>query len=122
MTIVTWGAMVHTSLEAAALLEAEGVSVEVLDLQTVVPLDWDAVFASVAKTSRLVVVQEDVPFASVASEVAARVAADAFWDLDGPIIRVTPPHTHIPFAAVLEDAFVPQVGQVVAAVNKLAAL
>lgn len=122
VTIVTWGAMVHTSLEAATILEADGISVEVLDLQTVVPLDWEAVFASVAKTSRLVVVQEDVPFASVASEVAARVAADAFWDLDGPIIRVTPPHTHIPFAAVLEDAFVPQVGQVVAAVNKLAAL
>ncbi len=122
VTIVTWGAMVHTSLEAAVLLEADGISVEIVDLQTVVPLDWEAVFVSVAKTSRLVVVQEDVPFASVASEVAARVAADAFWDLDGPIIRVTPPHTHIPFAAVLEDAFIPQVGQVVAAVNKLAAL
>ena len=122
VTIVTWGAMVHTSLEAATQLEALGISVEILDLQTVVPLDWDAVFSSVRKTSRLVVVQEDVPFASVASEVAARVAAEAFWDLDGPIIRVTPPHTHIPFASVLEDAFVPQVGQVVDAVTKLAAL
>ncbi len=122
VTIVTWGAMVHTSLEAAGLLEAEDVSVEIIDLQTIVPLDWEAVFASVVKTSRLVVVQEDVPFASVASEVAARVAAEAFWDLDGPIIRVTPPHTHIPFSPILEDAFVPQVDQVVAAVNKLAAL
>jgi 2-oxoisovalerate dehydrogenase E1 component len=119
VTIVTWGAMVHTSLEAAEALAAEGVSVEILDLQTIVPLDWDAVFASVAKTSRLVVVQEDVPFASVSSEVAARVAADAFWDLDAPVARVTPPHTHIPFAAVLEDAFVPQVDDVVEAVLKL---
>jgi 2-oxoisovalerate dehydrogenase E1 component len=119
VTIVTWGAMVHTSLEAAETLAAEGVSVEVLDLQTIVPLDWDAVFASVAKTSRLLVVQEDVPFASVSSEVAARVAADAFWDLDAPVGRVTPPHTHIPFAAVLEDAFVPQVDDVVDAVLKL---
>jgi len=119
VTIVTWGAMVHTCLEAADRLEKEGISLEILDLQTIVPLDWDAVFASVAKTSRLVVVQEDVPFASVSSEVAARVAADAFWDLDAPVQRVTPPHTHIPFAAVLEDAFVPQVDDVVAVVQQL---
>jgi pyruvate/2-oxoglutarate/acetoin dehydrogenase E1 component len=122
VTLVTWGAMVHTSIEAAKLLAADGISVEIVDLQTIVPLDWDAVFASVRKTSRLIVVQEDVPFASVASEVAARVAAEAFWDLDGPIIRVTPPHTHIPFATGLEDAFIPQVADVVAAVNTLAAL
>ncbi len=121
VTIVTWGAMVHTASAAADLLDADDVSVEILDLQTIVPLDWDAVFASVRKTSRLVVVQEDVPFASVASEVAARVAAEAFWDLDGPIIRVTPPHTHIPFATVLEDAFIPQAADIVAAVNTLAA-
>ena len=119
VTVVTWGAMVHTSLAAAVELEADGISVEVVDLQTIVPLDWDAVFASVAKTSRLVVVQEDVPFASVSSEVAARVAADAFWDLDGPVLRVTPPQTHIPFAPVLEDAFVPQSADVVAAVLRL---
>ncbi|MFH1105265.1 MAG: dehydrogenase E1 component subunit alpha/beta [Actinomycetota bacterium] len=121
VTIVTWGAMVHTSLAAAETLEAEGISVEVVDLQTIVPLDWDTVFASVAKTSRLVVVQEDVPFASVSSEVAARVAAEAFWDLDGPVLRVTPPQTHIPFAPALEDAFVPQPDRVVAAVRSLAA-
>lgn len=122
VTIVTWGAMVHTSMEAADRLSEDGISVEIVDLQTIVPLDWDTVFASVAKTSRLVVVQEDVPFASVASEIAARVAADAFWDLDGPILRVTPPHTHIPFAAVLEDAFVPQVDDVVTAIHTLADL
>lgn len=121
VTIVTWGAMVHTALEAAATLAAEGVSVEIVDLQSIVPLDWDAVFASVAKTSRLIVLQEDVPFASVASEVAARVADDAFWDLDAPVVRVTPPHTHIPYAPVLEDAFVPQVDDVVGAVRTLAA-
>jgi 2-oxoisovalerate dehydrogenase E1 component beta subunit len=121
VTIVTWGAMVHTSLEASEILEGEGVSIEIVDLQSVVPLDWDAVFDSVAKTSRLVVVQEDVPFSSVASEVAARVADEAFWDLDAPVIRVTPPHTHIPYAPVLEDAFVPQVDDVVGAVRTLAA-
>ncbi|MEX2419560.1 MAG: dehydrogenase E1 component subunit alpha/beta [Acidimicrobiia bacterium] len=120
VTIVTWGAMVHTSLEAAERLAAEGIEPEIIDLQSVSPIDWEAVFASVAKTSRLVVVQEDVPFASIASEVAARVAADAFWDLDAPVIRVTPPQAHIPFAAVLEDAFVPQADDVFEAVRKLA--
>jgi 2-oxoisovalerate dehydrogenase E1 component len=120
VTIVTWGAMVHTSLEAAERLAAEGIEAEIVDLQSVSPIDWDAIFASVAKTSRLVVVQEDVPFSSIASEVSARVAAEAFWDLDAPIIRVTPPHTHIPFAAVLEDAFIPQAEDVFNAVRKLA--
>ena len=119
ITIVTWGAMVHTSLEAAEQLASSAISVEVLDLQSIVPLDWDAVFASVAKTSRLLVVQEDVPFASVSSEVAARVADEAFWDLDAPVVRVTPPHTHVPFAAALEDAFVPQVDDVLEAVRRL---
>ena len=121
VTIVTWGAMVHASVEAADLLAAEDVSVEIVDLLSISPLDWETVFASVAKTSRLVVVQEDVPFASVSSEVAARVGAEAFWDLDAPVLRVTPPHTHIPFAAILEDAFVPQVDDIVAAVQQLAA-
>ncbi|MDH3262234.1 MAG: dehydrogenase E1 component subunit alpha/beta [Acidimicrobiia bacterium] len=120
VTIVTWSAMTHTSLEAADVLAAEGVSVEVIDLQTLVPLDWEAVFASIQKTSRLVVVQEDVPMASIASEVAAVVADELFWDLDAPIVRVTPPHTHIPFAAVLEDAFVPSVEDVVEAVRRTA--
>ena len=121
VTIVTWGAMVHASIGAADLLGEEGISVEVVDLQTIVPLDWDAVFTSVAKTSRLIVVQEDVPFASVSSEVAARVAGEAFWDLDAPVRRVTPPHSHVPFAAVLEDAFVPQVDDIVSAVHQISA-
>ncbi len=121
VTIVSWGAMVHAAVEAADLLAAEGISVEIVDLLSISPLDWETVFASVAKTSRLVVVQEDVPFASVSSEIAARVGAEAFWDLDAPILRVTPPHTHIPFAAILEDAFIPQVGDIVAAIQQLSA-
>ena len=120
-TIVTWGAMVQTSSAAANLLAEEGISVEIVDLQTIVPLDWETVFASVSKTSRLIVVQEDVPFSSVSSEVAARVAAEAFWDLDAPVLRVTPPHTHVPFAAALEDAFIPQVDDIVSAIYELSA-
>jgi 2-oxoisovalerate dehydrogenase E1 component beta subunit len=121
VTIVAWSAMVHTALEAATRLQSEGVSAEVIDLQTLVPLDWETVFASVAKTSRLVIVQEDSPFASIAGEISARVADELFWDLDAPIKRVTPPQTHIPFAAALEDAYLPQVDDVVAAVRSLSA-
>jgi len=121
VTIVAWAAMVHTALAAADTLAEEGVSVEVIDLQTIVPLDWDAVFASVTKTSRLVVVQEGQPFSSISGEIAARVSDELFWDLDAPIRRVTAPQTHIPFASVLEDAFVPQVDDVVAAVRRSAA-
>ena len=119
VTVVAWSAMTHVASAAAEQLSAEGISVEVIDLQTIVPLDWDAVFASVEKTSRLVVVQEDFPFASVASEVAARVGDEMFWNLDAPVVRVTPPQTYVPYAAVLEDAYLPQVDDVVAAVTKL---
>jgi len=121
LTIVAWSAMVHTALAAADELATANISVEVVDLQSVVPLDWETVFGSVHKTSRLVVLQEDVPFASVASEIAARVADELFWDLDAPVLRVTPPQTHVPYASVLEDAFVPQSADVVAAVQKLTA-
>lgn len=102
--------MLHTALEAATRLQASGVSVEVIDLQTLQPLDWDTVFSSVAKTGRLVIVQEDNPFASVASEIAARVSDQLFWSLDAPIRRVTSPDVHVPYTAVLEDAYVPAGG------------
>jgi 2-oxoisovalerate dehydrogenase E1 component len=120
VTIVAWSAMAHTALSAAAELEGEGISAEVVDLLSIVPLDWDTVFASVTSTSRLVIVQEGQPFSSVSGEIAARVGDELFWDLDAPILRVTPPHTHIPFASVLEDAYVPQVADVVDAVRRLA--
>jgi len=121
VTIVSWAAMLHTSLAAAARLAEEGIAVEVVDLRTITPVDWETVFASVRKTSRLLVVQEDHPFASVASEILARVADELFWDLDAPVRRVTPPMTHIPFAAPLEDAYLPQVDEVAMAVRRLAA-
>jgi 2-oxoisovalerate dehydrogenase E1 component len=121
LTIVTWGAMTYTALEAADQLAEEDVSVEVIDLQSIVPLDWETVFESVRKTARLVVVQEDMPVASVASEVAAVVAEELFWDLDGPVVRVAPPNAYVPFAPILEDAYLPQVEDVVKAVQELAA-
>jgi 2-oxoisovalerate dehydrogenase E1 component len=119
LTIVTWSAMVHTSLEAAHRLALEGISTEVIDLQSLSPIDWEAVFTSVTKTSRLVIVQEDTPFAGIASEIAARVADDLFWNLDAPVVRVTPPHVHVPYAAILEDEYLPQVDDIIEAVNLL---
>ena len=120
VTIVTWGAMVHTALTAADVVGADGASVEVIDLQTVSPIDWDTVFDSIERTHRLIVLQEDVPFASIASEVAAVAAEEMFWDLEAPIRRITPPHAHIPFSGVLEDAFVPSVEGVVEVLRELA--
>jgi len=122
VTIVAWSAMVHTAVQAASQLEAQGISTEVVDLQTLYPLDWDTVFTSVAKTGRLVIVQEDHPFASVASEIAARVADELFWKLDTPIRRVTSPQVHVPYAPLLEDAFLPQVDDILDAVEELSAL
>jgi 2-oxoisovalerate dehydrogenase E1 component len=122
VTIIAWAVMVHTALAAAQRLEREGISAEVVDLQTLYPPDWDTVFASVAKTGRLVIVQEDNPFASVASEIAARVADELFWKLDTPIRRVTPPQVHVPYAPVLEDSYLPQVDDIVETVADLAGL
>lgn len=89
-TVVAWGAAVPVCLEAAATLGAEGISVEVIDLQSLVPVDWATVLESVVRTARLVVVHEAAWFAGIGAEVAARAAAEAMWDLDGPILRVAP--------------------------------
>ena len=74
---------------------------------------------SVEKTSNLCIVQEDVPFSSVASEISSLVAEKGFWSLDNPIKKVTPPNTHIPFAPILEDAFIPDVDKVVREIKEL---
>ena len=121
VTVVAWSAMVPVAIGAGELLASEGISVEVVDLQTIMPLDWAAVAASTEKTSRLVIVQEDQPFASVASEIGARAASDLFWNLDAPVVSVTPPHTHVPFSGVLEDAYLPTLDDVVAAVRMVMA-
>jgi 2-oxoisovalerate dehydrogenase E1 component len=120
VTVVAWGAMVSAALEAAEAAGEEGISLEVLDLQTLAPLDWEAVFSSVGRTGRLVIVQDDLPFAGVGAEVAARVAGEAFWDLDGPVLRVAPPPTPVPFAPSLEDAYVPRAAGILEAVRTLA--
>jgi len=121
VTIVAWSGMVSIVQEAGELLTEEGISVEIIDIRSIVPLDEEQILASVEKTSNLCIVQEDIPFSSVASEIASLVAEKSFWNLDNPIKRVTAPNTHIPFAPVLEDSFIPDRDRVVEAVRELGA-
>jgi 2-oxoisovalerate dehydrogenase E1 component beta subunit len=121
VSIITYGAMVHRALEAAEDLASKGVSAEVLDLRTVLPLDEDAVLRSIAKTSRALVLSESYRFAGIGAEVAAVIAEKAFEHLDAPVERLSPPNQPVPFSPTLEDAFLPQVTDIVAAVDRLAA-
>ena len=119
VTIVTWSGMVSVAEDAAEELQKENISVEIVDIRSIVPLDEEIILKSVEKTSNICILQEDVPFASVASEISSLVGEKGFWNLDNPIIKVTSPNTHIPFAPVLEDAFIPSVEKVVNAIKEL---
>jgi 2-oxoisovalerate dehydrogenase E1 component beta subunit len=120
VTVVTWGAMVYTASEAAQRLEREAdVSVEIVDLRTVLPWDREAVLRSVEKTSKVLVLHEDTRTGGFGAEIAATIAEEAFEHLDAPVKRVAAPDTPVPFAPVLERAFIPQVEDVVAALEDL---
>lgn len=115
LTIVTYGLMVHRSLEAAAELAKDRIRAEVIDLRTLLPLDEDAIVASVQKTGKLLVVHEDTRTGGIAGEIAMRVNERAFEWLDGPILRVTAIDAPVPFSGELEDYFLPSVADVVTA-------
>jgi 2-oxoisovalerate dehydrogenase E1 component beta subunit len=117
LTVVTYGAMVHTALEATG--DLDGASVEVLDLRSLVPLDVDAILASVRKTSKVVIVDEANQMCAAGAQVAALVAEHAFEDLDGPVRRVATPDVPIPFSPPLEAAVLPSVDRVKEAVREL---
>jgi pyruvate/2-oxoglutarate/acetoin dehydrogenase E1 component len=121
LTIVTYAAMVHKSLEAAEQLEKEdGLDVEVIDLRTLLPLDEDAIVASVKKTNRLLVVHEDTRTGGIAGEIAMRINEKAFEWLDAPVLRVAAVDAPIPYSPPLEDFFLPQTEDVVKAARHLA--
>jgi len=120
LSVITWGAMLQVALEAAGRLEADGVSLEVLDLRTLKPLDQEAILASVRKTSRALVLSEEQSTGSVAGEVAARIAEHAFAWLDGPVARLCCPDTPVPYSPTLEEAYLPNVDKLVARVRELA--
>jgi pyruvate dehydrogenase E1 component beta subunit len=110
---------VDVALAAADVLAADGVAAEVLDLRSLQPLDEAAILATLAKTGRLVVVDEAPPRCGIASDVAALCVDAGFDSLNGPIRRVTAPHAPVPFSAVLEDAYRPTPERVVAAAREL---
>ncbi len=121
LTIVSYAAMLHVSLEAAAELSSkDGIEAEVIDLRTLLPLDSETILASVRKTSKLLVVHEDTRTGGIAGEIAAIVTEKAFEDLDGPIRRVTSLDTPVPYAPGLEDYFMPNAAKVVRAARELA--
>ena len=120
LSVITYGAMLHVALEAAGRLEAEGISLEVLDLRTIKPLDQEAILATVRKTSRVIVLTEEQTTGSVAGEVAARIAQNAFEWLDGPVHRLCCPDTPVPYSPTLEEAYLPNVDKLVAKVRELA--
>jgi pyruvate dehydrogenase E1 component beta subunit len=117
VTLCGIGRMTHICLEAAERLAATGVSAEVVDVLSLAPLDEETIFESVRGTHRLVVVDEDTPVASMARDIAARVASCVFDYLDAPIKTVTAPDTPVPFSAVLEAEYIPNADKVVAAVR-----
>jgi len=119
LTIVTYGLMVHRCLEALA--ELQGLSVELIDLRTIYPLDRAAVVDSVKKTSKIMVVHEDTRTGGIAGEIAAIVNEEAFEYLDGPVVRVTAPDTPVPSAPSMEEVFLPSVKDISEAARRLAA-
>jgi 2-oxoisovalerate dehydrogenase E1 component beta subunit len=120
VSIITYGAMVHKALEAAEALAQRGVSAEIVDLRTVYPLDEETILRSIEKTSRALVLYESYRFLGIGTEVAAVIAEKAFEHLDAPVIRLAPPNIPVPFSPPLEDAFLPQVSDIEAAVDRLA--
>ena len=121
LSIVTYSAMVWKALEAAQALEKEdGLDVEVLDLRTLLPMDDDAILATVRKTNRVMIVHEDTRTGGVAGEIAARINESAFEWLDAPALRVTAADTPLPYAPTLEDAVLPQVADIVTVARRLA--
>lgn len=113
VTICALGAMVPKALEASELLAVEGVSAEVIDVRSLVPLDVRAIVDSVGRTSHLVTVEESPRLCGWGAEVASIVADEAFFALDGPIVRVTTPHLPLPAADALEDLAIPSVDRIV---------
>ena len=111
--------MTWVCTEAADTLAQQGVNAEVVDLLSVSPIDYDHIIESVKRTHRMVVVDEDTPVCSIASDICARVAEEAFEYLDAPPSRVTAPHTPVPYSRPLENTYLPNATRVTATVDKL---
>jgi 2-oxoisovalerate dehydrogenase E1 component beta subunit len=120
LSIITFGAMVLTALDAAEELEKEGLDVEIIDLRTLAPLDKPTILASVKKTSRALILHEASRTGGIGGEIAAMLAEEAFEWLDAPVVRVASIDTPVPYSPPLEDYYLPQMRDVVSAARKLA--
>jgi pyruvate dehydrogenase E1 component beta subunit len=119
VTIVSFGKIIKTAFAAAKELSARGIEVEIVDLRSVRPIDYDTVINSVKKTNRLVVVEEAWPLASISTEIAYKVQRDAFDYLDAPVIRITTADTPLPYAPTLIEASLPNTERVIKAVEEV---
>jgi 2-oxoisovalerate dehydrogenase E1 component len=120
LTIVTYGALVVRSLQAAKRLEADGVRAEILDLRSLQPYDWELIAASIKKTNRALVLHEDNLSFGYGAEIAARIADELFEYLDAPVRRLAGKDVYVPYHPRLEDAVLPQVGDIQQAARELA--
>lgn len=121
LTLITYSASLYPSLTAAEKLEKEGVDVEVIDLRTLRPLDWETLFQSVRKTSKVLIVHEDRKTGGIGGEISARISEEFFDHLDGPILRVTSEDTHYAFSPPLEEFILPNVDKILSKARTLAA-
>ncbi|MSO23751.1 MAG: alpha-ketoacid dehydrogenase subunit beta [Acidobacteria bacterium] len=121
ISVITYGAMVHLALEAAATLANDGIELEVVDLRTLVPLDKERILDSVKKTNKVILLHEDVRTGGMAGELAAIIAEEAFEYLDGPIMRITAPDTPVPYSPPLEEFFLPKTSDIIRVARQLAA-
>jgi 2-oxoisovalerate dehydrogenase E1 component len=119
LTIITWGALVQKSIDAAKKAEKEGISVEIIDIRTIVPLDSESIIQSTKKTGKVLIVHEDTLFHGFGAEIASQIAEFAFEYLDAPIRRLAAADTPIPFNSSLEEEMLPQTDTILTAIKKL---
>lgn len=121
ISIITYSAMVHVALEASRILADEGISIEIVDLRTLLPLDKNGIYESVKKTSKVIVLYESPKTGGIGAEVSALIAEDMFEFLDSPIVRIAAPDVPVPFSPPLEEFYQPKVDDVLKAARRLAA-
>lgn len=119
LSIITYGAMVYVAEEAATELEKEGISLEIVDLRTLLPIDEETVLESVKKTSRVILLHEDTLTGGIGGEIAARISEKAFEYLDAPVMRIAAPDTPVPYSPPLEEAFLPNTQKVLEKARQL---
>jgi len=119
LSVITYGAMVHTALEAADILAGDGIETEVLDLRTLLPMDEEAILQTTMKTNRVIILHEATITGGPGGEISARIVEKAFEFLDAPVTRIAAPDTPVPYSPPLEEFFLPQVNDLVEAAMKL---